>query len=318
MRTAGAARVHGASVPSQARLLRLPLKLADFERRGFRLDHPDERVLLETHARNFLTGFNLAAKHWRDPHPALSCIEPTERGFAYEGAAMYAALRDAVPPGGSDAMRRLCEGTGDDYIHLIHVGYGWAGAVPRMPVPDTIPATPLLRWLALDGAGFAAVYFGGLRALRRRWDREPTQRWQARAAGFGRALWFVESASVDGVTRVINEAPPQARPHLWSGIALACCYAGGADLAQLDRLVHSCGTYWPHFGQGALFAIAARARAGHVPAHTAAACRHLFAVSPDNAREWTDIAATGLTGSPGISAYSEWKSRLRDMVTAPP
>lgn len=297
-------------------LVRLPLSLADFEKRGFRLDRPHERAVLEQHATSFLTGFNLAAAHQRDVHTALSGVDERERGFAYEGAAMYAAFRDLMALRGAPALHRLLSGPGSGYVHLIHVGYGWAGAMTRVPRLATVPATPLLRWLALDGAGFARVYFGGLPTLRKVWNGTPTDRWHATAAGFGRALWFVESADVTGVAAVIEEAPPPAKGPLWSGIGLASCYAGGASPADLDALVAASGAHAAHFGQGALFAIAARARAGVLPPHTERACARLFTVEPREAAEWTDVAARGLCGSAEVGAYSEWKSRLRAVAVA--
>ena len=291
--------------------LRLPLALADFSRRGFRVDRPAARVELEGHARSFLEGFNAAVTHWRDPHAALAEFPPFERGFAYEGAAMHAALRDLATCGQARALQKLLTAQGDDYIHLIHVGYGWALAPLRIPLLIYKPPTPLLRWLALDGAGFAETYFGGIAALRRRCRRTPTETWQARVAGSGRALWFAESADVAGVAATIDSVPPSARPHLWSGIGLACCYAGCADEAKLTELVAASGQHWPHFAQGATFAIAARSRADVVPRHTERACRFLFSVEPRVVADWTDEAAQGLTDSSKVSAYIEWKARLR-------
>jgi enediyne biosynthesis protein E3 len=293
---------------------RLPLVLADFTRRGFRVDRPAARVELEAHARSFLRGFNVAVRHWRDPHCALGEFPEFERGFAYEGAAMYAGLRDLATCGRASAFRRLLSGTGDRYAHLIHVGYGWSLAPLRIPVPVMKPSTPLLRWLALDGAGFAETYFGGVAALRRRCRRHPTQAWEARVAGSGRALWFAESADVDGIAATIDSIASLARPHLWSGVGLACCYAGCADEDKLGDLVAASGQNWPHFAQGAMFAIAARARANVVPPHTERACRFLFSVEPHVAAAWTDEAARGLTDSAKVDAYTEWKARLRSLV----
>ncbi|MDV6014725.1 DUF1702 family protein [Haloechinothrix sp. LS1_15] len=313
-----------AEQPRPPRLLKLPAGLANFSRRGFRLDQPEQRELLEGHARSFLAGFNLAVRHWRDPHPALATIGEAERGFAYEGAAMHAALRDRLTAGRAHAFRRLLAGSGDGYVHLVHVGFGWAGALPWLPLPSAVPGTPLLRWLALDGAGFAEVYFGGPRSLRRAWRHDPAQRrtqgraqrWEARLAGCGRALWFVESANVAGAAERIAAAPEIARGPLWSGIGLACCYAGGAGAAGVAELAERSGRYWPHLGQGALFGLTARARSGVVPAYTAMAGRELFGIEAAEAREWTDLAAEGLTDSLDVSAYDTWKSRLRAMVSA--
>ncbi|MFC3448591.1 DUF1702 family protein [Amycolatopsis speibonae] len=294
------------------RIVRLPMGLADFGKRGFRTDRRDARHALETHARSFLNGFNLAVGHWRAPHAELARIPDEERGFAYEGAAMHAAVCDSVTLGRAGALRALLDGEGDGYVHLIHVGYGWGRALLRLP--PSVPATPLLRWLALDGAGFAETFFGGKAASRRRCGKRPSEHWAARVAGSGRALWFAESADVGGVVRTIETMPAPARPQLWAGIGLAACYAGCSDEPGLTRLAEASGADRSHFEQGALFAIAARFRARIVPEQTELACKHLFAVDPGTAAAWTDEAAAGLTENPELAAYTEWKARLRGIA----
>jgi hypothetical protein len=298
----------------EARYFRLPHRLTDFRRRGFRLDRPEHRIQLERHADSFVTGFNLAVRHWRDPHAVLSQIPAYERGFAYEGAAMHAALRDLATLGTANALTRLLAGAGNDYVHLIHVGLGWALVPLRVPLPVRLPSTPLLRWLALDGAGFAETYFGGPSAMHRRCMRKPTEQWQARVAGCGRALWFVESADTRGVSTAIEESPTAAQPHLWSGVGLAATYAGCVDSSDLDDLAAAAGPHWSHFAQGVLFAAAARQRARIMPPHTRLVCRHVFGVDPEVASEWTDRAAQGLDTSSQVWAYTEWKTRLRNRL----
>jgi len=297
-------------------VFRLPLGLADFSRRSFRIDRPAARAELEGHARSFLAGFNVAVTHWRAPHGVLAEFPEFERGFAYEGAAMHAALRDLATCGRAAAFRRLFNGPGNHYVHLIHVGYGWSLAPLRIPLPVRMPSTPLLRWLALDGAGFAETYFGGVAALRRRCRRRPTLAWETRVAGSGRALWFAESADVAGVAETIESTVPAARPHLWSGIGLASFYAGCAGEDKLGELVVASGPHWPYFAQGAMFAVAARYRAQAVPPHTECACRYLFRAEPAVVSKWTDTAARGLNDSAHVAAYTEWKSRLRRTAAA--
>ncbi len=300
----------------EARYCRLPHRLSDFRERGFRLDRPEHRFQLERHADSFVTGFNLAVRHWRDPHAELSQIPEYERGFAYEGAAMHAALRDLTTLGSANALTRLLAGAGNDYVHLIHVGVGWALVPLRIPLPVRLPSTPLFRWLALDGAGFAETFFGGRSAMQRRCIGKPTEQWQARVAGCGRALWFVESADTRGVSAAIEESPAEAQPHLWSGVGLAATYAGCVETSDLDDLAVAAGSHWQYFAQGVLFAAAARQRARIVPPHTSLVCRHVFGVDPEVASEWTDLAAKGLDTSTQVSAYSEWKARLRNRLNS--
>jgi hypothetical protein len=287
------------------------LGLADFSKRGFRVDRPDARQFLERHARSFLHGFNIVAGH-ADPHAVLATVADEEKGFAYEGAAMRAGLADLVTAGHRRALATLLAGPGQHYVHLIHVGHGWGLVPTRVPTPVLVPRTPLLRWLAVDGAGFAETFFGGRRALRARCRRVPTPRWEARVAGCGRALWFLEAADVPAIGQVIQSVAPAARAHLWAGVGLAACYAGRTEgVSGAGELVQAAGSAGSYLLQGALFAIAARVRAGVVPAHTELACRDLFAVGCEEASNWTDRAADGLGESMELAAFLEWKARLR-------
>lgn len=307
--------IPGTAMPTgPGRVLALPMSMADFGRRGFRLDRPGARELLEQHARTFLSGFNLAVRNWRDPHPVLAAVPAGERGFAYEAAGMFAAIRDfgRRRPGG--ALDLLLEGPGARYVHLVHVGYGWGSALFGAPLPVRLPRTPLLRWLALDGAGFSRVYFGGLATLRRLTKGRLTPSRESTLPGCGRALWFVESADVAGVTRVIESVAAQARPHLWAGVGLAACYAGCADERTLDALVSASGADRAYFAQGAMFAIAAHHRSGVVPRYTEVASRYLFSECPEAVERRTEAAAEGLDDAADVHAYLEWKSRLRTQV----
>lgn len=295
--------------------LRLPLSMADFGARGFRVDRPAARAVLEEHARNFLRGFNLAAARRSAPHEELlDRIPDEERGFAYEGAGMFAGLADFLTAGRARAVRGLLAGPGDGYVHLVNVGAGWLFTPARVTAVPRLPERPLLRWLALDGSGFGEVYFGGWKALRRRAAARQGPRWEARLAGCGRALWFAESAHPDGVAETITRLTPAARPHVWAGIGLAVTYAGAADDTALDRLAELSTPYHRHFAQGVVFGAAARHRSGIVPAHTRRAAEKFLGASAADAAGWCDTAAAGLTSSTDVHAYLLWKQRLRELA----
>ncbi len=298
--------------------------MADSARRGFRLDRPAARVVLEAHARSFLTGFNLALAHPREVDDALATVPEAERGFAYEGAGMRARLVDIATLGRARALRRLLDGPGGGYVHLVHVGAGWGLTPTRIPIRVRLPRTPLLRWLALDGAGFGETYFGGVRALcrntRRNTGYPPSsfdeQRWQTKISGCGRALWFVESAATDGITALIAGQPSHARPWLWSGVGLAAGYAGATTADELRRLADRAGDAFAFFAQGVVFAAAARMISAVVPPHTELACRTVLGIDPDVAQHWSDTAAQGLTDSWEVTAYAEWRARVRARAAA--
>src|SRR3712207_8380154 len=53
--------------------------------------------------------------------------------------------------------------------------------------------------------------------------------------GLGRSLWFVQGADVRRIPATVNAFPAERRPDLWSGLGLACGYAGGRTRAEVDR-----------------------------------------------------------------------------------
>lgn len=289
--------------------------MADFGARGFRTDRPAARAVLEEHARNFLRGFNLAAARWAPPHEELhEQIPAAERGFAYEGAGMFAGLQDLFTAGRARAVRRLLAGPGDGYVHLIEVGAGWLFTPARISAVPRLPEGNLLRWLALDGSGFGRVYFGGARALRRLAAAHAGPRREARLAGAGRALWFAESAHPDGIADMIDGLAPAARRHVWSGVGLAVTYAGAAEDAALDRLAALAEPHHDHFAQGVLFGAAARHRSGIVPDHTRLAATRFLGIPVDEAARWCETTAADLHASTDIHAFPRWKQRLRDLA----
>lgn len=300
-------------------LRQLPLSMADFERRRFRLDRPEHRRRLEEHARSFLHGANLAVDHWRDPHDALATVPEIERGFAYEGAAMYAAGRDAITGGRARAVTRLASGPGDGYIHLIHVGTGWFPALTRLPMRLGLTSSPLLRWLALDGAGFARAFFARPRALERMCRTEPdgthVSTWRARMSGVGRALWFVESAHPDSIADRLSTLPPRVRGPLWAGVGLASAYAGALTESDAAALLHRSRDHRSDLLQGVAFGVAARHRSGIVPSFTSDASQYLLGTHPEDVAGWTSAAAEGLDADDVIT-YELWRTRLRELVAA--
>lgn len=302
----------------------LPSRLADFDRRGFRTDRPAARAVLERAAKSFLNGFNLASRSAtvEELQARLADVEDDVRGFSYEGAGMHAALADLTRPWlepSARAVSRLAGGPGQDYDYLIHVGAGWPLAMLRSPRVLRLPDSPLVRWLAVDGAAFGAVFFGGQRTLRRicAADNRPDPAlWRTRVAGAGRALWFCQSADVTGVARLIGEQPADAAPHLWAGIGLACAYAGPSETADRDALRDAAGSHLPWLRQGVLFASAARAQSGIVPPNTDRACRDLVGIDPVAAAEWAAEAAAGLRHRLDLAAYDQWRDRLALRATS--
>jgi hypothetical protein len=300
------------------RLLDLSDREASFERRRFRAAASSARARLEGIGRTFLAGYRSAL---RDPDPAplarsLEGIEPEDRGFAYEGAAMALGLLDLLVPWGFGRFQRFLQGPGRTHVHLVHVGAGWALArVPLRRGALLRGLDPLLRWLAFDGVGFHQGYFHHRRAIGRRTRPGWLSGYALRAfdQGLGRSLWFVEGAHVPAIAAAIARFEPARRADLWSGVGLASAYAGGAEECGLAPLRDAAGEHLAAAAQGAAFAAAARRRAG-LPAagHTDRVCRLLCGRSAAEAAAVTEEALAGLTAAGDATPpYEEWRQRIQ-------
>ncbi len=88
---------------------------------------------------------------------------------------------------------------------------------------------PLLGWLAIDGYGFHQGYFHWRKYIQGILPPKNLSGYSCRVfdQGLGRSLWFVKGANIHAIEEAIAQFQPQRRADLWSGIGLACGYAGG-------------------------------------------------------------------------------------------
>jgi enediyne biosynthesis protein E3 len=296
-------------------LLAIPLAEVRVDRRGFRVTRPDVRERLEAIGEAFVSGYHAALE---TPglvvlERALAGIDNERRGFAYEGAAMALAVIDAMARWRAPRWREFLDGPGEPHAYMVHVGAGWAMARVG-PLARRVEQTmdPLLRPLAYDGFGFHEAYFHAERysnGQRPPAALEGDQR-HAFDQGLGRGFWFVESADPARVAQRIETFADERRDDLWSGVGLACAYAGSADAAALADLRASAGDRAPWMAQGAAFAAKARLRAGNPAPHTRAACEALAALDDIAAARVTDEA---LVGAPD---YEQWRRRIRDQLAS--
>lgn len=290
-----------------------------FERRGFQTDSEAMRERLEKVGLCFVAGYHAALAEDR-PVPLAERIEAeVERdfhGFAYEGAGMALALRDALSLRRRDRLARFLEGPGDAHAYIIKVGAGWIlGRLPLSPerllsrLPD-----PVLRWLALDGYGFHEGFFHWPRSVERREVPGKVRGYARRGfdQGLGRSLWFVQGADVRRIPATINAFPAERRPDLWSGLGLACGYAGGRTCAEVEELLRAAGPYTTQLAQGVAFAAKARERAGNLAAHTTLACEVICGASAAEAAAVTDEALRDLPSDrPDVPAFEVWRQRIQ-------
>lgn len=290
-----------------------------FERRGFRAGAPGPTHRLEQVGRTFLRGYHAALIDEAPDALAsrLESVEEASRGFAYEGAAMGLALLDQVSPWKRGRVRAFLGGAGSRHPYMIHVGVGWA--VARLPwlrrnvERATRDLDPLLRWLALDGYGFHEGYFNWSRYKARpeSFGRFGGYAVHAFAQGLGRSLWFVEGADVTRIPSAVASLPQHLHADIWSGVGLACAYAGGAAEREVERLRASALSFGAELAQGAAFAAKTRQRAGNLTEHTEAACRVLCRLPASSAAAVTDETLAHLPEDGDVPAYEVWRLRIQ-------
>jgi SagB-type dehydrogenase family enzyme len=294
---------------------------ATFAKRGFTAPDATRQANIEKVGTIFLEGYEygMAGQNLADIESSLEGVEAAFRGFAYEGCAMGLAVRDGVRPAGQHWVRDLLASRGAKHIYMAYIGVGWAMArLPKVRWRAIEPHDPLLRWLALDGLGFHQAYFHTQKYVwEHQQDRIPG--WEPAAyakrvfdQGMGRALWFVNGSDVQGTAKTIEGFPQSRRADLWSGVALASVYAGGADAGELSDLVKLSGEYRSHGCQGAVFAAAARLLPGLVHPGTELAVKVWCDMSVEDAAAVSDEARIDLPLDSGDTiSFEVWRERIR-------
>lgn len=290
--------------------------------RGFVVSDPAVEARLTRIGKTFVAGYHGALL---DPRPepleeTLAAVETGWRGFAAEGVGMALALVDFLTPGRSRRLAAFLDGPGRPHRYLVAVGAGWTLArVPRRVDPLLASLDDHLRWLVLDGYGFHHGYFGWRHSLERHRVPGRLAGYQRRAfdPGLGRSLWFVEGADPERIAKRIATFPPERHRDLWSGVGLACAYAGGLAPRGIGLLRDLAGPHAPDLAQGAAFAALAR-RDGEDPApHTDGACSVLCGLKGAAAAELT-ARVEGELPAPGPyrrddpdPLYERWRRRVR-------
>lgn len=275
------------------------------------------RERLEQIGRAFTQGYHAALEDdkFEALVPKLDGVDLEFRGFAFEGAAMALALLDYITPWRRNRVQSFLNGPGDAHAYMIHVGVGWVLA--RLPLNierAKARLEPLLGWLVIDGYGFHEGFFRWPRYLGGQMAPGRLQGYSRRVfdQGLGRSFWFVNGADPDLVSEMIAGFPVERQSDLWSGIGLACAYAGGAGEAGLRKLKALAGHCQPQLAQGAAFAAKARQRANNLAAPTELACEILCAISAPEAAYITDAALENLPAGGSEAAYEIWRRRVQE------
>jgi hypothetical protein len=292
---------------------------ATFSRRGFYATNLGVRERLEDIGRTFISGYNQALDT-NDLATLARRLANTENelcGFAYEGAATALALLDHLTPWNCGRLRRFIDGPAAGHVYMAHVGAGWA--IARIPwLRQRLDAflaqlDPLLCWLAIDGYGFQEGFFKSRKNITAKKYPAGLSGYARRVfdQGLGRSLWFVNGTDVSRISETITSFPEIRRADLWSGVGLACAYAGRVDHTALERLRAAAGGWTPDLAQGAAFAAKTRQRAGNQADHTETACWLLCGLSAEAAAKITDDALEHLKSDGEEPAYEIWRRRIR-------
>ena len=304
---------------ARRRFLGLSTSEASFAKRGFHAGEDNARQRLEQIGVTFLSGYHAALEETDFVTLAhqLAIVEADLRGFAFEGAAMGLALLDCFTPWRKDRWRTFTEGIAKSHIYMMHVGLGWALArLRRYVTPHLARLDPLLRWLVVDGYGFHEGYFSWPRYIEQQTIPHRLDGYERRVfdQGLGRSLWFVKGADVAAVTNTINAFHSARHDDLWSGVGLACAYAGGCNRAAIESLRIAASPHLPALAQGVAFAAKTRQRAANLNAHTETVCRLICGHSAEETAAITDAALENLREEDGLPAYEMWRRRIQNKI----
>ncbi len=298
-------------------LFSISLEECRFTRRGFWNGNPVATRHLESIGEAFLTGYNAALEtgNLQSLAARLSDLEKEFRGFAFEGAAMAITLLDSLMPWRRSRVLQFLHGPAWRHRYMVHVGMGWA--VARLPkwLPVRTATDDLLRWLVLDGYGFHEGYFKTRQFCGTEAPRVPRLSGYAARAfdqGLGRSLWFIHGTNLERIMVSIERFHIVRHADLWSGVGLACTYAGGCDEATIHELKAAASNFAPELAQGAAFAAKTRLEAGLVVPHTALSCAVLCNSSVEQAADETDAALRRLPArTESQPRYEIWRRNIQ-------
>jgi enediyne biosynthesis protein E3 len=308
------------------RLLSIPSSEVRLNTRGFQSKSEEAREYLESIGHAFLGGYHetLNGLCGEVLVNRLDALGSECRGFAYEGAAMAAWLLDSLSFVRRDRWSQLLKFSENVHPYVVHVGAGWALArLPwsrRTPEQSLSQFDPLLRWLVLDGYGFHEGYFHAPRWIRIPRNR-PNFSFYARRVfdqGLGRSLWFVEGADVLQIAHTIATFDHARHADLWSGVGLACAYAGQATVPELKSLMTSAGMHLGQLQQGITFGAEARVRGQISNEFTQRTCMTICRMDAESAAELTRMTRTAVEESTKLNQlpqYEQWRILIHEQFS---
>lgn len=292
---------------------------ATFLIRGFNSTSLASKIHLEETGRKFLKGYHIALLEPDEAllYKKLNLESPVFMGFCYEGAAMAKAILDGVDLFKKDRIKTfLKSGEGNKHTYMIHVGIGWACA--RLPVrieKKIQHFDPLLRWLIIDGYGFHQAYFKTVKyVIKKQLPVKLKNPYAIRVfyQGVGRCLWFTEGTAPMRIANTVSKFKTGYQADLWSGVGLACAYAGEIDEKEIYWLKELAGPFVAHFAQGVAFAAKARHRAENMVGNTENVCRIICDLTAHELATITDACLLQVDSTLlPEQQYEQWREFIR-------
>jgi hypothetical protein len=172
---------------------------------------------------------------------------------------------------------------------------------------------PVLRWLIVDGFGFHEGYFHPQTAIQSA-ARFSGETLHVFYQGLGRSLWFAQGCDVERIAAAISQYHPAFHADAWSGVGLACGYAGGVSTFEIERASVLAAEHLPALAQGAAFAAKARLLAGNPARHTELTCEVLCHLSAENAAALCDEVLS-MVSTTHPNPYQQWRSLLQTLLS---
>lgn len=314
--------LYGSSVLFK-KIFGLPLSEVEFGTRGFYPDaNSSTKEKLELSAKSVVQGYNIALQEGYSLAliNQISMIENELQGFFCEGVGMGLFVKDRFSIRNTSHFDKFLQKEGRLHSYMAYIGAGLAIGVFKLPYENFLATlNPFYSNLVFDGIGFQHAYFKTAKYVNE-------QRYPEKAindavmreryfAGVGRALWFISGGNDTEAVRLVTLYPEKVRAHIWSGLGLACTYAGGVDATTLSALKLASGKYRKEFITGCLIAVHTRVRAKNLADHNSLAAHviadkevaHISAVSTQTKQDLDGRALLDSHPTWGI-----WMTRLQD------
>lgn len=313
-----------------------PTSAIRFPVRGFDTTDAPARDQLEFSAFQLLFGYELGIEESGLDHGdlviRLESVQREYQGFAYEGAVMGLAMRDAMSPvPGHRVTETFLAGPdfhsapGSKHLFMGYLGVGFTIAhLPKFmwkrALPDyrKLADYPAMRWMVMDGYGFNKAYFHTRKWVDEQYvgrgypgfDPDPYVN-RAIDQGIGRAMWFQHGGNMKRYIEGLNSFPESRRSDLYAGAGVAASYAGGVTADDLELLLKSAGPYRAEIAQGVVFAMRARVISDTLTEHNELAAQILCGCT---AQEADDLAARENTvlhgGDDSGATYELYRQRI--------